>query len=103
MREEEFLKDEIVELSIEPLMIDFSEILKIYAQAGEYAVTSHQWYQLNNILRSWWNIINYYIITPVEIESTASYKEILLMAEQLLKLLDHYNESTQINDSEGNQ
>ena len=102
MREDEYLKDEVVELSIDPLISDFSEILKIYAQAGEYAITSMQWTQFTNILRSLWNLICYYIITPTEIESSNSYKEITLIAEQLLRYLENFNNFNPVDNREGN-
>lgn len=86
------MQDERVEVPTDPLVEDLTELLALFARAGEYALLSAQWNQLENILRCTWNCITYHIITPLEFERTGAYKEITLFVEQVLSLLQHFND-----------
>lgn len=92
MREEEYLDDQIDEVPIDPEIEDISGLIRIYAKAGQYAVASKQWNQLENILISFWNCLTYFIPTPLEYGKTNAYKDIFLLAEQCLQLLEHFND-----------
>ena len=55
MREHEYLEEEFIDIPVDPLVEDVTDLLEIYAKACQYAEISKQWNQLENILRSVWN------------------------------------------------
>lgn len=93
MKEEEFQADEVIEIPLEPMIEDLKEIIATYARAGQCAVITCQWNQLDNILRSVWNLLIYHLSSPLDFERSEIYKDIVMLGEQLIKLLDSFNQT----------
>ena len=55
VKQHEYFEDEFIEIPVDPLVEDVTDLLEIYTKACQYAETSKQWNQLENILRSVWN------------------------------------------------
>ena len=91
MREDEFQQDENIEVPLDPIIEDMRDIIMLYTKAAQCAIISEQWYQLENILRSFWNLLIYHMASPIEFDRSGIYKDLFMLADQLLQRLDQFN------------
>ena len=93
MQEQEFLDGEVVELPDDPIIEDIGRALQLYTKAGQFAMVSKLWNQLDNIVRGAWNLMIYQLTSPINFERSGVYQDIILMANQILVLLQNYNKN----------